>query len=514
MKILFVYPDDTRGRFKPIGIALLSAILKREGHEVSVFDQSDYVFETPGDKAGVDLLLFKRFTYPPHLKFVPTKSVEEGFREAVNSFQPDILAFSVTYLLFNNALKLVRSLGKRQVPTIFGGIHVTLNPDDVISRDEVDILCRGEGEEPFVELLERMQNGQDITDIPNIWVKSKGRIFRNEMRPMRETLDDLPLADWSVFPDHHFYKPYVGRIYRGGDIIVSRGCYNSCSYCFYHAYYQAYGMRKHKVLFMSPKRAMEEIRNLAVNYGATLIKLRDADFAARSEEDLQEMTRLSKELGPRMPKLLCNVYHGHVTREKARLMRELNMVSVSVGLESGSDELRRTCLNRRANNDKFYLVSKWFRDEGIRLTTSNMIGLPYETRENIFETIEVNRKAEVDLADVSILYPFPGTRIHDFCKELGLLKRDLSQQSYYRGEPVLDMPQISRSELQGMMRTFQLYMNSPRWFFPFIRPAERESPSGLLYLKLLQKVFYVYIFHFRQIFRAMKRSLNGAEGHS
>lgn len=494
MKILLIYPDNTRGRFKPMGIALLSAVAKNCGHEVSIFDQSDYVFDTFSDHAGVDLLLFKRFKYPEHLKYEPVKNVKTAFKEVVESFKPDLLAFSVTYLLFKNAIELVRSLESRKVRTIFGGIHVTLNPEEVIAHDDVDMICCGEGEDAFKELINAMERHEDISSIPNIWVKKNGQVHKNPMRPLRTTLDDLPLSDWSVFPNHHFYKPYVGRIYRAGDIIVSRGCYNSCTYCYYHAYYKAYNSRKHRVLFMSPERAVSEVENLVGNYGVNLIKFRDADFTARPVEQIREMAYLINEMGPRKPKLLCNVYHRSVSYEKVRYMREMNMVSVTMGLESGSEELRRKYLGRRASIEKFYDACRWFRQNGIRLCTGNMIGLPSETRDQIFKTIRVNKKGKVDLADVSILYPFPGTRIHEICKELGFLKRELSEQTYYRGEPVLDMPQISRTELQGLMRTFQLYMNSSEWMYPIIRLAEEDSPMGRAYLHLLQELFYPYIF--------------------
>jgi radical SAM superfamily enzyme YgiQ (UPF0313 family) len=503
LRILFVYPDNLRGRNKPIGIALLSAVVKARGHEAEVFEQSDYLFKSPGEQAGVDLLMFKRFKYPPHLRYVPTKSVEDGFRQVVADYRPDLIAVSVNYLMFSNGLHLVRALGKRDVPTIFGGIHVTLNPEEVIAHDEVDMICLGEGEDAFAELVDAMAKGMDITGIPNIWIKREGTIYRNAMRPLRTQLDDLPLCDWSLFPEHHFYKPFVGRIYRGGDLMTSRGCYNSCSYCFYDAYYKAYGTRKHRVSFMSPARAMAEIEQLARKYRVNLVKLRDSDFAARSEEDLREMVRIRREMGPDMPRLLCNVYHKHVTREKVRLWRELNIVAVSIGLESGSDEIRRKYLNRRADNEKFFEVCRWIRHAGMRLTTANMMGLPCETRSDIFKTFYVNKKAKVDLADFSILYPFPGTAIHEMVREMGFLKRELSEQTYYRGEAVLDMPQISREELQGLMRTCQMYIQGPRWFYPFIRPAEQDTPMGRAYFRVLRRFFYPYIFYVKPPLRKL-----------
>ena len=40
MKILFINPNIDTGGYKPLAISVLSAIAKKEGHEISVFDTS------------------------------------------------------------------------------------------------------------------------------------------------------------------------------------------------------------------------------------------------------------------------------------------------------------------------------------------------------------------------------------------------------------------------------------------------------------------------------------------
>lgn len=506
VKVLFVYPDYMHGRYKPIGISLLTAILKQNGHIVEIFDSSDYESSQPKSDQGVDNLIFKSYELPKEARVAIKGDLYEGFRERVRRFNPDIIAVSVTYLLFKNGVKLIASLGEnRKVPTIFGGIHVTLNPDDVIANENVDMICCGDGEEAFIGLLEKMSNGGDITNIPNIWVKRNNIVYKNPMRGLRTTLDDLPFVDWSLYPESHFYKPYLGRIYSSGDLISSRGCPNKCSYCFYHAYYKAYGTG-HKVIFKSPERTMEELRHVYKEYGVTLVKMRDADFTMFPSDELRELARIYRSMFPEMPKILVNVNAQTVTEEKVRYLKEMNCLSVTIGLESGSEYLRRTYLKRKHSNEKFISTVKWFRKYGIRVCSGNMVGIPHETRENIFETINLNKKAKVDLADVSILFPFPGTEIYEYCLSAGFLKSDLSEVEYYRNEPVLEMPQISKEELKGLMKTFQLYMNSPKLFYSIIRRAERNDRVGRHFLKIFKKIFYFYIFHVKQPIKEMQWS--------
>jgi len=214
-----------------------------------------------------------------------------------------------------------------------------------------------------------------------------------------------------------------------------------------------------------------------------------------------------------MPELLINSNAHTVTREKVKYLKDMNLLSVTIGLESGSDYLRREYLNRRHSNEKFIDSVKHFREFGIRVATSNMIGIPHETRENIFETILLNKKAKIDLADVSILFPFPGTQIYEYCKDKGLLRIDLSDSHYYRSEPILDMEQISKKELSGLMKTFQLYMHSPKILYPLIARAERDDLIGKKLQVFLKKVFYLYIFHVKEpimnIYSNRKVSFNG-----
>jgi len=503
MKVLFTYPDYMHGRYKPIGISLLSSVVKEKGHQVRFFDTSDY--EKPEKDPGVENLLFKRYKLPPAEEDKSGKDIHTAFQEEIGSFQPDLIAVSVTYLLFRNGLRLIAGLKNRRVPTIFGGVHVTLNPEEVIAYPEVDMICRGEGEEPLLELLEAMERGKDYSQIPNLWVKKGDKVFRNPLRPMRASLDDLPFLDWSIYPDSHFYKPYVGQTYRAGDLIASRGCYFNCSYCFQDAYYRTYGQKRHTVVWMSPQRVMEELAFLTKKYNIGLVKMRDADFMARQESELEEMASLYEEMNQDMPKVLINVNARTVTKEKVRCLKKMNCVSVTMGLESGNDALRRKVLNRVSDNKQFIKAVGWFKDFGIRVASGNMIGIPHETRDNVFETISVNRQAGVDLADVSVLFPFPGTPIHDYCKEEGFLKKELSEQDYYRAEPVLDMPQLKREDITGIMKTFQMYMNAPKWLYPLIRKAEGDTPQSKRLHKMLNKIFYYYIFYVRSVFKRIKR---------
>ena len=100
-------------------------------------------------------------------------------------------------------LKQCRKIKKKfRIPVILGGVHPTICPE-IIHEESIDVVCRGEGEYAFLELLNNMEKGKDITKIKNMWVKKGNQIYKNDMRSLIENLDELPFPDRDIY-----YKKY------------------------------------------------------------------------------------------------------------------------------------------------------------------------------------------------------------------------------------------------------------------------------------------------------------------
>jgi len=121
------------------------------------------------------------------------------------------------------------------VRIMWGGTHAVLDPEKCL--EHADLVCRGEGEITLVHLLDRLSTGVDYTDLPNLYARKDGRVFRNPVGPTVQALDDLPFRDYTS-PDKYFL---MGRSVRQGDPMVldpcfqmmnSRGCVFACSYCY------------------------------------------------------------------------------------------------------------------------------------------------------------------------------------------------------------------------------------------------------------------------------------------
>lgn len=121
-----------------------------------------------------------------------------------------------------------------------------------------------------------------------------------------------------------------------------------------------------------------------------------------------------------------------------------------------------------------------------------MIGIPYETREDIFQTIELNRRAGPTTTTLAFFHPYRGTELRELCirEKLFSPEKEREYESVTRVQSLLELPQISGKTLYGLFRTFQLYFKLPKIFYGLIRIAEGDSLPARFMYNILKAVFY------------------------
>ena len=174
----------------------------------------------------------------------------------------------------------------------------------------------------------------------------------------------------------------------------------------------------------------------------------------------------------------CNTRPEHVTADRLTAMKSVNSDRISFGLECGNQEYRRKVLTRRPTNDQILGYFETIADSGIAFSVNNIVGFPDETREMIFETIEVNRQLRgYDSMTVSMFTPYHGTKLRDLAIQRGYLDPEVIT-THTTSSSLLNMPQLSSVELDGLIRTFMLYVRFPKEDEPKIRLAEEDSEEG------------------------------------
>lgn len=476
MNILFFHPANYLEIGIPQGIAILSAVLKEQGHKVGLFDTTfakpkDYTAMQDAMMAGPAIYKKTEYTLEDLVLNDPNIDVVTEFQNKIDEFKPDLLAVSTMTTNYESAIDTLKKVDAR-CPVIIGGVHPTISPDEVIAESVIDMLCIGEGEEALAELCRAMEDGRDYTTIKNLWVKNNGALYKNGVRPFVD-LDALPCPDWSMFDARHLFRPFMGEIYTGGFYISSRGCPGACTYCVNLALRNTFKNCGRYFRYQKPDTTIAHLTELKQKYGATWFKFGDDTFLLQSLRNLQELAERMEPLNIRFG---CSVRPDTVNEQKVKLVKKMGCVAMSIGIETGNEKIRRNVLNRQISNEQIERAFKIVNDHGIRISSFNLIGLPTETRENVFETIAFNQKLNVKSANVYILYPFPGTQINR--------ENDI----HYRGRDnriipmskasVFNLSAMGIEEIEGLEKTFNLYLSLPKQLWPVVQLAEERTSRG------------------------------------
>src|SRR5438445_520795 len=193
--------------FPPIGIMSLSAVVKRAGHECFMFDQANP--ETPNEVI-----------------------IEEIHRQ-----RPELVGLSfLSTTSYPYAKILARQIraADAHVRLAFGGVFATLNAQLVkVQCPEVDFVCRGDGEQLILDLLERLDDPDDVAGVT--WTKD-GCPVHNPDRMLDRALDQWPFPDRESLPLDFVESmpldvPAVLSMERFTTMQTSRGCPWPCVFC-------------------------------------------------------------------------------------------------------------------------------------------------------------------------------------------------------------------------------------------------------------------------------------------
>jgi radical SAM superfamily enzyme YgiQ (UPF0313 family) len=444
MKITFIFPDlnvfsglsrDYSGIFSH-GIGYLSSALKKCGHQVSL------------------LHIVKEIN-------------RDDFLAKLGRERPDLVGFTSFSHQFAYVKKLSRWLKESySIPAICGGVHATIDPEEVIATDGIDMLCRGEGEYALTELCGRLSKGEDISEVKNIWLKKDGTIIKNEVRPLEANLDDLPFPDRSMFRYRTLYD-YKIRMFT---VLASRGCPYDCSYCCNHQYQQLYP--HNYVRLRSVENVLAEIEEALSWYS-------DMEFVNFIDDTLCMDKAWMQEFCEKFPKRFNLTFHGNtrvnlLNEEMFLLLRKGGCKRLDVGIEAGNSYIRQQILRRNITDAQiikaFTLASKF----GIKLSAYNMIGCPFETPRMLLETIKVNAKVRPYASHNAIFQPYPNTAAYRLCVENNFIS-EKKVSAFFR-ESVLEQPQLTKRQILFFSRYFLVIMK----LYVFLDSLPKKINSHLL----------------------------------
>lgn len=437
------------------GPSIISAVLKKNGHSVNLL-------------------------------------IGEKTRSFLNSIEkPDIVAFSVMTGVHQWAIKIASEIKKEMdVLTVFGGAHPTYFPE-MIEHHAVDVVCLGEGEYPMLDLAEAIDKDKDITDIPNLWVKRDERIYRNELRPLIENLDSLPLPDRQIYYHYSYLRKNPLKTF-----IAGRGCPYKCSFCFNPRLQEMYKGKGKYVRLRSPGNVIKEINKVKSEYGLKTVFFAD-DIFILDKKWLREFLPLyKKEIC--LP-FTCDGRADTLDEKTAGLLQEAGCFCIRFGIESGNEQIRNRILKKGITNAQIINTAQILRKHKIKFMTYNMVGIPEETMKNAFETVELNIKIKTNYPRCSILTPYPGTEIAEYAAQKKLL--DESPSKILASSQQFESIVVSKykNQILNLHSFFQTVVIFP-WTLGIVKKLVKLPPNP--FFRIWWAIVYFFVF-----IRAERRNL-------
>ncbi|MFH1397332.1 MAG: radical SAM protein [Candidatus Omnitrophota bacterium] len=377
MKIAFLQETVNQN----IGIMYLSAVLKSKGHHCDLF----------------------------------VESLEKDFIGAVKAYQPDIVGFSIITGGHLWALNIAGCL-KKLLPktlTVFGGHHPMYFPE-IVQQPQVDAIARGESEVSFPELINRLERGDNYSDILGFWVKKDGKIHQNDVAPLIDDISSLP------HPDHQLYLKYI--FYRDQSEVpfsITRGCPFRCAFCYNQVKAELYRDKGKYLRTRNVEDIISEMDMALKIYPKmnSVILYEGIGWAGRKW--LSDFTLVYRErVGLSW---ITSIRADFVDEFMVEELAKSNCSCLALGVETGDEVIREKILGKRIPNSQYVLAARLLHKAGIKVRTSNMFFLPQEDINKAFKTVDLNREMKADFTSAYTLQPYPGTDIYDYAVKNGFL---------------------------------------------------------------------------------------------
>jgi radical SAM superfamily enzyme YgiQ (UPF0313 family) len=465
VRVLFWY----RG-IESLGLGYLMSMLTHHGHEI------DLIFE-PGldDNTVFDMPALARLNR------------HDALVERAKDFRPDLVCIGAPTNLWSHAARMGERLKRElDVPIVVGGHHAQALPEYVMDHWWVDVVCIGEGELALLELVERMERGEDCSDVPTMWVKgADGTVYRNEIGMLENDLDNLPFPEKQLWWEWGAFRDVL-------EVFTGRGCPFKCTFCNIHYQREIFDGKGDFLRKRSVENVMQELEQNLAKYDASFISLHDDNFTT-SVLWVEEFCEVYKDrIG------LPWYCFGYPTTIKPRLMKAMSAANCSMifmGIDSGDEEVRRQLYERPMVDELIYEKAALIHEHGIRSFMSTIYGSPGETPEQMWKTLEMVDRTKPTQCSGNVFYPLPKTKLYDVAVELGQLSEEGQEKvrsgvSSFHQDSILDHPHADLAEM--LAKVTPVYVKAPTWAKPLLRRmVERrmKRTAQVLYAVLIPITF-------------------------
>jgi radical SAM superfamily enzyme YgiQ (UPF0313 family) len=308
-----------------------------------------------------------------------------------------------------------------------------------------------------------------IIDTPNVWVKTNGSIVKNDVCDLltAEELSEMPFCDRS-----HYERYSQLRDNPHKTVLTSRGCPNNCSFCFQHTFNALYKGRGKVVRQRSVDSVISELEEVK-QYKWECLEICDDQFILNKDWIFEFCERYEKSIN--LP-FSCLSTAKQLKPDIVAALKKAGCAVIHFAVESGVEKIRRDVYNKPIKDSDIYAAAEALHSNNMIFQTFNMVGLPEETPEDIYQTIRMNQEINVPYPWCSIVQPYPGTSLAEYMKEHGVEQPTEFSPTFFKTTAIKD-PVKSRM-IVNSQRLFAYLVTSGVRYGTFLRLV-MQPPFGI-----------------------------------
>lgn len=442
--------------YLPLGIAYIAGALTAAGHDVKILN---------GEK------LLAPFTVDPSIpspgivvpsidRYVsfhdPSSFIWSILAKEILALDPRVVGFSMwtaSYQSVINTAKALKDLNPG-VMIVVGGIHPTIDPLSVIKNQAVDFVICGEGEHAACRLWDLITKDNDSrlesTKIPGVWTRLNGQVWNGGKTPLIESIDDIP------FPNYEVAKDLSVQSIAG--IITSRGCPFGCSFCASEA------MWTKRVRYRAVQECLTELAYYRSKFNLENFRINDDTFCLNRARVKEFCDQLVARFG-RTWEFMVDANINSLDTETLSILKNAGCMQINFGIESVAPRIRQLFINKKVDLDHAKKMVEEMYRVGLMSSVYFMTGFPGETEEELKSTISFMEELGAANNIWSIVSPYPGTDLYEYCLAKGYL-RNVDQLHLMHHSLATSMAEIELHEYRVLIEIIEervgLLMNRGR----------------------------------------------------
>lgn len=388
----------------PMGLLYIAASMERAGHEVRVRDMD----------------------FP------------ENALSPADLDWADLVGITSDTTRIARAQRIAEAAARAGKPVVLGGPHAQFEPDGILASGAVSFIVRGEGEEVLPRLADRLENNEDPTTVPGIVFRRGGRTAATAPAPPPD-VEALPLPARHIVDLRLYGATLAGR--PSTSVVTSRGCPGGCAFCSATSFFgRAWRAR-------SADSVLAELDEVCGRYKFGGVFFTDDNFTLSPRRAIAIADGIRARGYDLKWWCFSQVDTILSNPDMVEAMADGGCYMVYLGIEGAGSGTAGASGKRIDAGDAARAV-RALQARGIEVYGSYILGSPGEGAEDVLRTIDLAVRLNTNVAQFTILTPYPGTASYD---ELGDRIFTRRWKRYDGLHLVFRHPRIQRHRLQYLL---------------------------------------------------------------